>query len=42
MEYSIASKILFFLFWPVIVLLIFYLKDREKFKMKMKSLLNRH
>lgn len=32
MGFAFASKLLFLLLWPLIFLLIFYFKDKEKFK----------
>ncbi len=39
MEFATASKILALILWPVIFVLIFYFKDKEKFKKKLKEML---
>ncbi len=41
MEFATASKILVLILWPVIFVLIFYFKDKEKFKKKIKEILAR-
>ncbi len=42
MEFATVSKLTLFLIWPVIILLIFYFKDKEKFKQKMKEMFEKH
>lgn len=32
MSFAVASKIIFLLIWPFLFMLIFYFKDKEKFK----------
>lgn len=41
MDFAAAGKLILLLIWPVFLLLVFYLKDKEKFKMKMKKMLDR-
>jgi len=41
MDIATLSKLIFFLIWPVIFLLIFYFKDKEKFKQKMKKIFDK-
>ncbi len=41
MGFATASKIIFLLFWPLIFVLIFYFKDKEKFKQKLKIILSK-
>ena len=41
MEFAAAAKLILLFIWPVFVLLIFYFKDKEKFKQKMKKMLDR-
>ncbi len=38
MGFATLSKILFLVFWPVIFLIIFYFKDKEKFKRLLKQM----
>ena len=38
MDIATLSKLILFLIWPVVILLIFYFKDKEKFKQKMKKM----
>ncbi len=42
MDVATVSKLIFFLIWPVIFLLVFYVKDKEKFKQKMKKIFEKH
>lgn len=41
MEIAVGLKILFFLFWPFLLLFLYYLIDRKGFKGKMAKLLGR-
>lgn len=41
MGFATVTKLLFLLFWPVIILLIFYFNDKEKFKMQIKKMFNK-
>ncbi|CAG7857570.1 hypothetical protein MCAMS1_02444 [biofilm metagenome] len=38
MEFGVIFKVLFFLIWPFLILLIVYLLDRKKFKAKWERL----
>lgn len=38
MGLATLAKILFFIFWPLIFLVIFYFKDKEKFKRQLKQM----
>jgi preprotein translocase subunit YajC len=34
----VATKIIVLLFWPLLLMLIFYFNDKEKFKKKLKQM----
>jgi hypothetical protein len=41
MSFAVASKIIILLIWPFIFLLIFYFKDKEKFKKRFNEILRK-
>ena len=41
MGFATAGKILILLIWPFIFMLIFYFKDKEKFKKKFKEMMGK-
>lgn len=41
MGFATASKIIALLIWPFIFMLIFYFKDKEKFKKKFNEILRK-
>jgi len=38
MSFAVATKIIVLLVWPFLIVLFFYLKDKEKFKRKLKQM----
>lgn len=38
MSVGIVLKLMFFLLWPVILLYLYYLSDKERFRARMKKL----
>ncbi len=38
MSFSVASKIIILIGWPFIFILFLYLKDKEKFKRRLKQM----
>ncbi len=41
MGFATAGKIIVLLIWPFIFMLIFYFKDKEKFKQKFKQIMGK-
>lgn len=41
MGFATAGKIIVLLIWPFIFMLIFYFKDKEKFKKKFKQIMGK-
>jgi hypothetical protein len=38
MSFAVATKIIILLFWPFLIILILYFKDKEKFKRRLKQM----
>ena len=41
MSFAAASKIIFLLIWPFLFMLIFYFKDKEKFKKRFYEIIKK-
>jgi len=41
MSFAVATKIIVLLGWPVLIILFLYLKDKEKFKLRLKKMLEK-
>lgn len=42
MDMATATKLIMLLIWPFIFMLIFYLKDKEKFKRQFKAIMKKN
>mgnify|MGYP000302935547 CR=1 FL=1 len=38
MSFAVATKIMVLLVWPFLIVLVFYFKDKEKFKQRFKQM----
>lgn len=41
MSFVVATKIIILLGWPFLLILFFYFKDKEKFKQRLKQMLEK-
>jgi len=41
MSFAVATKIIVLLGWPFLIVLFFYFKDKEKFKRRLKQMLEK-